>query len=319
MNKICISNLVYGQSYTDIFLNFHLKSLLENLDGNNFINSYYFIFTEETNIKTIESHNNYQKLKDKLIVNFIKLEGGEITYESRNHLRTIQYQWSAKFAIENDLLLHVTYANTYYGIDFLKKATEYINLGYDAVINSPMIVVFESVSNFLTQREMLVDDLFNISITNLHPIWKSSNWESPNFTKLPYKIIWSDEKSLCIRAFAHTPILVIPKEWMITLSGPIDTSFLPYFKKPYYAENWSELPWIELKMLQTSYLTENSNKFNIHNIATWAKQNVQIDNYSNLSRHVVYKKTTDQINQNLISNSKLITDVLITTLIFQGM
>ena len=64
MNKICISNLVYGQSYTDIFLNFHLKSLLENLDGNNFINSYYFIFTEETNIKTIESHNNYQKLKD---------------------------------------------------------------------------------------------------------------------------------------------------------------------------------------------------------------------------------------------------------------
>jgi hypothetical protein len=30
MDKICISNLVYGQPYIDIFLNFHIKSLLEN-------------------------------------------------------------------------------------------------------------------------------------------------------------------------------------------------------------------------------------------------------------------------------------------------
>ena len=204
-------------------------------------------------------------------------------------------------------------------IDFFKKDAEYINLGHDAVINSPMKVAFERASNFLIQREILVDELFNVAFTNLHPIWTSSNWKNPNFTKLPYKIIWTDENSLCMRGFSHTPILVIPKEWMTTLSGAIDTSFLPYFKNPFYSENWSELPWIELKSLQSTYPPENNNKFNINNIANWARQNVLIENFSNLSRYVIYKKTTDQINQNLISNSKIITDVLRTTLIFRGM
>jgi hypothetical protein len=89
MSNLCIGNLVYGQPYTDIFLNFHLKSLFENIDGDNFSNSYYLIFTDEVSLSILEAHENYKKLKDKFKVRIIKLES-PLTYSARYEIQSLQ-------------------------------------------------------------------------------------------------------------------------------------------------------------------------------------------------------------------------------------
>ena len=68
MTNLCIGNLVYGQPYTDIFLNYHLKSLFENIDGDSFSNSYYLIFTDEINTPiNIRAASDLTALKHLLI------------------------------------------------------------------------------------------------------------------------------------------------------------------------------------------------------------------------------------------------------------
>ena len=65
MNGFCISNLVYGKSYTDIFLDYHLKSIVENFTRNKSDEkSHYLIFTTEENIETIQAHKNFALLKE---------------------------------------------------------------------------------------------------------------------------------------------------------------------------------------------------------------------------------------------------------------
>lgn len=313
MTNVCIGNLVYGQPYTDIFLNYHLKSLFENIDGDSFSNSYYLIFTDEINTPIIESHENFKQLKDKLIIKIIKIEE-ILKYDARYQIQGLQAYWTTKFALENNLTLHLTSADTYYGKDSIKSALNYLDNGYDAVINQPMRITYESAAKHLSNHALSVDELFEVGFSNLHPIWTSSNWENPYFTLSPYHMIWSDERSICLRGFSLSPSFVIPQEWMLALKGCIDMTIIQNLKNPYYSTDWSEMPMVELQPLLANYPPFGNKRSEIQSVVDWAIQTIPPDNYRNLSRYTIFKKTNDPINEELILKSKLISGMLSTYL-----
>ena len=313
MFNLCISNIVYGQPYTDIFLNFHLKSILENFNYEDFGNPVYMIFTEPSNLSTIQSHANFVKLKNKFSIEIILLEG-ELTHGSRYEIAAVQVAHTAKFALENNLLLHIATADIYYGTEFFKNAINYIRNGHDSVVSTPIRATYESASSYLYGDKLTVDCLFEVGFDNLHPLWTSSNWDNPYFCKLPYNLLWTDEESICMRGFSQSPILFWPMEWMLKPNmGCMDISFLPNFKSCYYCSDWSEMPSIELGQLSNFYPPFGHKKSSIQNVADWAKIHILPENRSNISRYTIFKKINTPINEELIFKSKLISDAIILT------
>lgn len=317
MNNLCISNLVYGQPYTHIFLNFHLKSLLANLNSYALDNSCYLIFTEESNISVIESHENFQLLLDKLKVTFVSLDGNSPTYELRYQYQAMQAHQSMIFALEHQMLLHLTAADVYYGINFFKSAFNFMSRGHDGIGHQPMRIAYESAASHLsTDKTLSVDDLFLIGFHNPHPLWTSQNWHNPYFSFMPYQLLWSDETSICLRGFSISISLLIPQEAMLDSLGCADMTIFQYLKNPYFSDDWSELPMVELQQLSSFYPSFSNKKSNIQDIAIWAKKNILKENISNLARHTIYKRINDPINQELVSESKRITDAIMATLRF---
>jgi len=311
MSNLCIGNLVYGQPYTNIFLNFHLKSLFENIDGDSFSNSYYLIFTDEASLPILEAHENYQQLKDKFTVRVIKLES-PLTYNARYYIQSLQANETTKFALEHNLTLHITTADTYYGKDFIKSALNYLSNGYDSIIHQPMRVTYETAAPHLLNHALSVDELFEVGFSNLHPMLTSANWENPYFSQAPFQMIWSDEKSMCLRGFSLAPTFLIPKDWMLAAAGCIDLAFLPYLKNPYFSNDWSELPMVELGPILTFYPPFSNKRSDIQSVAEWAIRNVPPHLFENLSRYIIYKKINDAVNEELITKSKLISSLLYT-------
>ena len=311
MNGFCISNLVYGKSYTDIFLDYHLKSIVENFTRNKSDEkSHYLIFTTEENIETIQAHKNFALLKELFLVKFISIQGN-LTYDMRYQVQGAQVQYTAKFALENNLLLHIACADVYYGENLFKDAAAIINRGYDSVINQPMRAAYESSAPHLGGRVLTTDELFEVGFNNQHPLWTSSNWDSPYFSQIPYQIIWTDEKSICLRGFSLSAQIVVPKEWMLSSGGCTDISFMPHLKNPYYSSDWSELPMIELQHLFSFYPPFRNKRALIADVASWAKKSVLPENIGNLRKYITYKKTTDVIDPKLISESEKIAEQII--------
>jgi len=314
MANLCISNLVYGNVYTHIFLNYHLKSVLENItEETNFNNSVYFIFTDGGNLDQIKAHENFIKLSTFIPMSFFVIQGG-LNYQGRYHFQKVQMQHTVKYALEHHLLMHISCADMFYGPRFFTNALHYFSLGHEAIIVQPARVAFESAAPLLSGAALSADALFEVAFNNLHPLWTSANWDNPYFTNIPYHLIWSDEKSICFRGFSLSPLIVVPQEWMLSASGCADMSFLPNLKNQYFSEDWTEMPCIELQQLMSFYPPFSRKCANTGTLAQWAKKSIPPDNYANLNRYMMFKKSTDPINHELITQSQIVVDSILVEL-----
>jgi hypothetical protein len=306
MSSICISNLVYGDVYTDLFLEYNLKSLVENVVGKAVLSDGdYFVFTDGKNIDRIKSHANYHALQEVFRFKFFVIDKG-LGYAHRYGLQTVQLQHTLRHALDSKQLMHISCADVYYGPGFFANSFKRFLQGYDSVVTQPMRVAFESASSCLKQGVSDLDALFDVGFNNLHPLWMSADWDGRYFSKLPYHIIWSDDRSFCLRGFSLSPLVVVPKEWMLKASGCIDVSFVPFLESPYYATDWQEFPVLELQMLSSFYPPFLHKKASVDTVAFWAKKNIVPANIYNLNKYVMYKRSADAASQELIDRSQYI-------------
>lgn len=306
--KICISNLVYGANYTSIFLDFHLKSLIENVHDKNLIEpSWYLIFTDGGNVETIKSHPNFQILTNYFSFDFYILPN-QAEYQQRYSLQGIQQHYTAKFALEKNVLMLFSVADLYFGPNFLSNAiVKMMGDDHDAIVTHAMRVAFESTSPILKNHFIANSDhLFEIGFANPHPLWVASNWDSPLFSRIPYHILWTDESSILVRGFSLTPLVVRAQEWMLQAGGCTDITYMANLKKPYISSDWHEFPSLELGMLFSFYPPFSNQRASTANVAQWASENIPKENWANLNHHMFFKKRGSLVNQSLISRSEVI-------------
>jgi len=313
--KICISNLVYGDSYTIIFLDYHLKSVIENVRSNVVIeNSYYLIFTDGKNIDLIKRHPNFQFLQSYFSFNFLVFSEN-LEYNNRYSYQGIQQQHTAKFCLENELLMLFSVADLYYGPNFFKNAIEKMSLGHDAIVTHAMRVSFESVGSYLKDNSFEDSDtLFDIGFANPHPLWVASNWDSPLFSRIPYHMLWTSEQSILVRGFSLGPLVTKPQDWMLAAGGCTDITYMANLKTPYISQDWHEFPSLELGMLFSFYPPFLNRRASPALVADWASKNIPQENYKNLFHYMIFKKKNSPIEQPLVERSLTIAQEIVDLL-----
>ena len=315
--SILISNLVYGEPYTDLFLNLHLPSLIENLRTNYFSDkSKYLVYTDRDSSKTIRSHPMFRLLGKFIDFEVLQIDGVALSYESRYGLQQVQVNDSACRALHGFDFFHSACADVVYGNNVLPDAARLlIQSGKNTICHTPMRVALESAAPLLRGPSAFsVENLFEVGLRHPHPLWTSSNLRTPYFTTIPYHMIWTNDSQVLLRGFAISPLLLKPSPWMTECGGSIDLSFSQFEQDFLWLSNWSDLPMLELGRLGAFYPCFRSEYFNLTSVVEWAKSAIPRSNWNNLLYWQYCKKPGSSPDLSLLQESNVVIDKMISEL-----
>jgi hypothetical protein len=280
MKKLLITNVVYGSVYTQLFLEQHLKSMLDQTNIPAVKERVeYMIFSDKETIPIIAAHDNFQILKDT-----VQVEIGEIgwpdqpidRFNLRYNVLMGTFQEGLKKAIARGSLMSALTADMVAARNYLPMVLDRMDKGFDAVLMQPPRCVAEAMVHELGKypRAMHADDLWNLCYANMHPLWNACHWEAAQFTKLPFSLLWNSGKGLLVRSFSITPIIFTPYEEMLTAQGVIDRSIPAMFKNPYWAHDWTEAPIMGVEPYMCYFPAWANHTASVDWVRGWAKQSL---------------------------------------------
>lgn len=255
MKKLLFTNVVFGDVYSKIFLDYHLGSLLDETNIPAFKERIeYIIFTDADTKPILEEHPNYLRLKELIPVSFVDLNwlGNENRFAERYTQLILTFRKSVMLALERDAYLSAMVADLVVAKDFLKKCFSHLEKGHDAVFMLPLRSTMEPMSFELNKVKGALSayELFELGFSNLHPLWTACHWDAPQFTKMPFSLLWNTGTGIVARSFSITPIMFQPQEIMKHATGVIDVEIPSRFKDPYWCNNWTDAPVIGVEPMQ---------------------------------------------------------------------
>lgn len=260
MKKLLFTNVAYGDLYADLFLNQHLKSLLDETNIPAVKERImYTIFTDTNTYKKITKHKNYLRLRDligkkNLEVEVFKWQEGGDHFEDRYSVLTNFFKVSAKLALERECWLSAIVADLVAAKEFLPRVLRRMDEGHGAVFMLPLRSAAECMVPYLDARTTgaLHDfELCALGFQNLHPLWVACHWNATQFTKLPFTLLWNSGagQGIMARSFSITPVVLEPTPDMLKGRGMIDRDIPAHCRNPYWATNWTDAPIIGVEPL----------------------------------------------------------------------
>jgi hypothetical protein len=314
--KICLSNLVYGERYTKVFLDYHLKTLVDDSNLSAFANgSEYIVFTDGANIEQIKSNVYFKRLVDAMPVKFLIFSAPSgNAYDWRYKIQSFQAGNSAQYALDRGMMLSILCADTVFGKGFWNRINKLISLGHDGVLIHAMRSGYEGITIGLDALggAPTADQLFELAFMNQHPLWMSMNWDAPFFAKMPYHLLWNDSQTLVVRGFSIGVAVHFPTPEIVSVGGNSDIYVPPLLKNPYFADDWSELPWAGAEFLSCWFPSYHQYRASTLRVAHWAKQAILPQNILNLRRVAYFKKQSTPVPHNLIHSSAHIAEEIIS-------
>lgn len=313
--KYLITNLVYGDLYLNIFLNHHLRTILDETNLPAISDKYeieYLIFTDEETKPKLERHPNMKRLAAYSEVN-IKLFDWHREENSRYSMRYSAlldvFQDSVRYALEKGSLLTAWVADLIVARNFFPKIMERIEKGHGAVFVLPMRTAFESLGPILNQsnRALNEKELFELGYKHLHPLWTACDWNSPRFSRLPFALLWTNKNGMMARSFSITPIVFNPKKEMLQGRGMIDGDVPSKCDNPYWCENWTDAPVMGLEPLFCYYPTFANIRSSVKLTRNWARRSVHPSQFDYLKKRLYYPdKSTVNMSKIQIIKSDLV-------------
>lgn len=267
VQRYLISNLVFGDLYYRIFVERHLRSILDDTNLGTIKATHeieYRIFTDPETKPKLEAHPNIKRLASMATVDIVdfkwhqpQADGGfGKRYELLGQIlnETIAYALHPKDEKGNPVkpfdLVTAWVADLVVARDFFPRIMRRMDAGHDAVFVLPLRSAFESTSAFFGQvnRAMHDMDLFKLGFMHLHPLWTACHWGNPCFTRMPYSLLWKTRTGIMARSFSVTPIVFRPKEAMLG-AGCIDVDIPQHFENPYWCHDWIDAPVIGVEPL----------------------------------------------------------------------
>ncbi len=254
--KLLITNIVYGQVYAGIFLNQHLKSILDKSNLPSIVPDCevkYILYTDHHTKFLIEYHPMWIALS-KLVKTEIKFFDTNLTFEGRyTYLRSMLID-SMKIAMEGDYILSPIVADLYFAKDFYPRILKRFKEGYDSVLVTGMRSSAEAMIPRLNQSQGALTDmeLFDYGYECLHPLWVACHWDAVQFSRIPYVLLWNAYPGFMLRAFSVTPIAFIPNSEMLDCNM-IDADVPYHCKKPFWALDWVDAPVMGIEPLECFY------------------------------------------------------------------
>lgn len=288
--KLLIGNLAYGDLYTKIFLNYHLKSLLDpsNIPAHK-DRIEYLIMTDKATLPMIKNHPHFKLLEDTVPVH-IKLVPDGYSHDHRYSLLVALFQEVIAESQKGGHYASSVVADLVYARDTLKKIFKRLDAGHDSVFMLPLRAAAETIMPWLAQipHGPSEVDLFTRGYQSLHPLWVACHWETPQFTKLPFSLLWNSGSGLLARSFSITPIAFTPYLEMKEVRGVIDVEVPALCKSPYWCENWTDCPIIGVEPLFCYYPPFGNAKASTEAVGKWAAQTLHPWQHEALKRTLYY-------------------------------
>ena len=251
--KIVLTNLVYGETYAKLFLENHLKSLLDptNLPKVKGSVEKYFIFCDNETKPMLQKHTNMMRLLAEVEVEFRDFTwrpdmNGALKFDARYSALVGQFVQSVTIALERGAVLGAWTADMVLAKHFLPRALEKLDDGWDGVFIQPPRACAEGIAEVFQHVEGALDanELWAAlhQKHHMHPyLYAANHWGSPTFTNEPYYLLWNTGTGILCRTFSVTPIVLRPTPEMTEARQVIDISIAPLIEKPYWVEDFDEM------------------------------------------------------------------------------
>jgi len=297
--KYLITNVVYGPLYSKIFLEQHLRSVLDETNLPAISGRYditYQVYTDQASKAAIEAHANFKRLSATVtakITAFDWTRDDKVQFDMRYSVLMQVFQDSLKTALEEKVsYLTAWVADLVVARDYFPKIMNRMDQGHGAVFVLPLRSAFEPMAHHLNQtnRALPAYELFALGFHNLHPLWVACEWVNKRFTRLPFSFLWSTPSGIMARSFSVTPVVFRPKQIMLDGRGMIDGEVPALCDNPYWCEDWTEAPVIGVEPLFCYYPTWSPKRVNIK---AWSRKSIHPSQFALLKKRLYYpdKKT----------------------------
>lgn len=259
--KYLITNLVYGDTYSKLFLENHLTSLLDDSNLPALVERYdveYCIFTDADTARSLAHHPNMVKLS-----RLVKISSQTFgwpkepvkRFNYRYGLLLNMFKESVKKALNDNALLTCWVADLVVAKEFFPRIMKRMEEGHGAVFVLPLRAASEAATPVLQQKGGSLTDreLCALGLECLHPLWVACHWDNPQFTKLPFTMLWQGSGGVLARTFSTTPIIFKPTEKMLNSRGMIDGDIPSLCENPYWCTDWTDAPVIGIEPLICYY------------------------------------------------------------------
>ncbi len=259
--KYLITNLVYGDIYARLFLNNHLKSVLDETNLPALAEKYdieYMIFTDQATVRMLSMHPNILALSKiaKVSTYLFKWPTDAVNkFAHRYGLILNMVKESVSKALLDEALLTCWVADLVVAKEFFPRVMKRIEEGFGAVFVLPLRAAAEPMQTHMLQSKGAFTDkeLCALGLECLHPLWVACNWNNPMFTKLPFTLLWNTVGGLMARTFSTTPIIFKPTKAMLETRGMIDGDIPALCENPYWCHDWTDAPVIGVEPVVCYY------------------------------------------------------------------
>lgn len=294
LKKHCITNVVYGQPYLDIFCNLHLKSFLDptNIPAVR-DRMHYEIFVDTETAPLLKEHSNFKKLADTCSTHLQLFDWHDPKvnrFSQRYSLLVEFFHTSVAMALKNNAYLSSIVADLVCAKDFLPKLHDKMDAGHGAVFMLPLRATYDSMRQGFEGFEGALEpkDLCAFGQANLHPLWWACHWKSPLFTRLPFSLIWSTPTGVLARSFSVTPIIFNPTIHMLNAKQVIDVEVPAHCENVYWCENWTDAPLIGVEPLPCYYPPFGVKTSDEDEVGQWAQNTLHPSQFNYLDKNFYY-------------------------------
>lgn len=314
--KLLCTNVVYGQDYSNIFLNQHLQSLLDKTNIPAYTDRLeYLIFTDEQTVPILKAHPNFQWLTQIIPVQLgvFDFPPGADKFGNRYAALIHTFHSSVEKALELNYYCSAMVADLVFAKDYFRKVFSRLDAGYDSCFVLPLRSALEAIANRLPcQGALEAEALFNLGYECLHPLWSACHWESPQFSKMPFSLIWNTGSGLLVKSFSITPIAFTPYPEMLGSKQVIDVEIPSMCKNPFWATDWVDCPVIGVEPLQCYYPPFANKTSSITEVSSWAKGCLHPSQLGFLTTSLYYpSKQVANVSQVLLTAASMIAEVIV--------
>lgn len=294
--RYVMANLVYGEMYLSLWLNNHIKTLMDPTNLPAVKDKYhleYVIFTDEETFRVMSIQPAFNVLNRICEVNVVKMNWPTDSdkFGSRYHLLCQMFHQVLPVALQNKGWMSLFVADLVFAKHAIPRILKRLENGHDAVLMVPIRGTVDSLGmDFAKLEEAPTDmELFKMCYEHLHHLWVAAHWDAPLFSKFPYSMVWNSGSGLLTHNFGITPIVFKPNEAMRGVQGVIDSDVPAFCERPYWATDWLNAPIAGIEPLSNGhYPPFLQHRASTDFVIEWSKKGTQPVQALNLDKPLYY-------------------------------
>ncbi len=285
--KFYFLNVVWGDSYTDLFLKVALPSELSPGNLASFPHrdeSSYTIYTTSKDAEMIRKSRAYAILSQIMSTEILLID--DINFNNSKYNIVSECQKRGIIAAgSNDCAIVFLYADQVWFDGTFKNMAKIAATGKRAILSGGLRVAEETFVPVLLKQFYSKSDhtiaissrqLVRIALDHLHPQYKSLFWDSNEFNRSPSHLYWSvPHEGVLARCFHLFPLMVRPRRRVTSFSPTIDGSdyiarACPHPDDRYIAVDSDEMMQVTVASRLESISGVSPNKSSVIKVARWA-------------------------------------------------